>query len=225
MLCVRLDERIEQMCETFVDKYFWEDADMHVVWSGLPWIMAWPLLVNDYYFSLEDVYAALWYNMPLECLTQYQDYKDDVIYNGATDYNLKSFYHLIYKDASEDKSEKEKGWKYKIPEWINRTPRPPQPGYFTYYSDEPIITLCWSSTMKSWSIELSCADDTDDVTAERNDEDDGWEDEEARTRRFYKNPSCAGWGCKRTRGCCSAEWGQHSKLQQRGRRGLRWDNK
>jgi len=44
--------------------------------------------------------------MSLECLTKYQDYKDDVMYNGAVDYNLKSFYLLIYKDASEDKSEK-----------------------------------------------------------------------------------------------------------------------
>lgn len=44
--------------------------------------------------------------MPLDCLTKYQDYKDDVMYNGEVDYNLKSFYHLIYKDASEDKPEK-----------------------------------------------------------------------------------------------------------------------
>ena len=50
--------------------------------------------------------------MPLKCITDYQDYKDDVIYNGAVDYNLKSFYHLIYKtDASKDKSEeKENGY-------------------------------------------------------------------------------------------------------------------
>lgn len=37
---------------------------------------------------------------------QFQDYRDDAMRNGTAGYNLKSFYHLIYKDASEDKPEK-----------------------------------------------------------------------------------------------------------------------
>ena len=116
-------------------------------------------------------------------------------------------YLINHNYASKNPEEKEdEGWKYRVPEWINRTPRMPEPGDFTYYSDKPTIVLCWSSTMKSWSIQLSSTDDTDDVTAEWNDEDDGWEDEEARTRRFYKNPSRARRGRKGARGWCTAEW-------------------
>lgn len=134
-------------------------------------------------------------------------------------------YLISHNYASKNSEKKEdEGWKYRVPEWINRTPRMPEPGDFTYYTDKPTIVLCWSSTMKSWSIKLSCADDTDDVTAEWNDEDDGWEDEETWGAKFHCKASRRR-GCKRARGCRSAEWRQHSKLQQRDGRGLRWDNK
>lgn len=220
MLCVRLDERVEQMCEIFVDKYFWEDADMHVVWSGLPWIMSWPLFVNDYYFSLEDVYVALWYDIPLECLTKYQDYKDDVIYNGEVDYNLKLFYLLIYKDASKDKSEEKENGYWSVTDrphqrpkwWISQWSTAIWPFVWDYpYSPDwypTTITLC-SATREYRSVKLPSTDDTDDVTAKWNDEDDGWKDEEA----WRESKACC-WrrGRKGARGCCSAEWGQHSKL-------------
>ena len=179
--------------------------------------MSWPLLVNDYYFSLEDVYAALWYDMPLECLTKYQDYKDDVMYNGAVDYNLKSFYLLIYKDASEDKSEKKENGYWSMTDrphqrpkwWISQWPTVIWPYFWDYhYSPDwypTTITLC-SATRECRSVKLPSTDDTDDVTAKWNDENDGWENEEAGTRRFYKDPSRARRGCKGARGCCSAEW-------------------
>lgn len=216
MLCVRLDERVEQMCEIFVDKYFWENADMHVVWSGLPWIMSWPLFVNDYYFSLEDVYAALWYDMPLECLTKYQDYKDDVIYNGEVDYNLKLFYHLIYKDACEDKSEKKENSYWPMTDRPHQ--RPSRWGYWgtaiwPFVWDNPFdttdrpttITLC--GTTKCRSVELSSNDDSDDESAVRDDENDGWENEEV--RRTERKHCCKRWGCWRN--SCN-KWRQHSHL-------------
>lgn len=232
--CLRVDEMIQEMCEKFVDKYFWEDAEMHVTWADIPGIMAWPLLVNDYYFSLEDVYAALWYDMPLKCVTDYQDYKDDVIYNGAVDYNLKSFYHLIYKtDASEDKSEKkENGYWPKITDrphqrpqwWISQWPTAIWPFVWDYpYSPDwypTTITLC--STRECRSVKLSSTDDTDDVTAKWNDENDGWKDEEAGRE---SKVCCWRRGCERTWSHCSTEWGQCGKLWQRSRRGIRWSNK
>lgn len=232
--CLRVDEMIQEMCEKFVDKYFWEDADMHVVWADIPGIMAWPLLVNDYYFSLEDVYAALWYDMPLKCVTDYQDYKDDVIYNGAVDYNLKSFYHLIYKtDASEDKSEKKENGYWPMTDrphqrpqwWISQWPTAIWPFVWGYpYSPDwypTTITLC-SATRECRSVKLPSTDDTNDVTAKWNDENDGWKDEEARRE---SEVCCWRRGCERTWSHCPTEWRQCSKLQQRNRRGVRWSNK
>lgn len=64
------------------------------------------------------------------------------------------------------------------------------------------ITLC---SVKSWSIEFPCADDTDDVTAEWDDEDDGWENEEVRRE---SKACCWRRGRKGARSCCSAKWGQ-----------------
>lgn len=203
--CLRVDEMIQEMCEKFVDKYFWEDADMHVVWADLPGIMAWPLLVNDSYFSLEDVYSALWYDMPHDCIIKYEDYKDDVMYNGAVDYNLKSFYHLIYMQYADKSSEEEKGWCYTTKEGIDRTPRSwssyAEDGADFLYRPRTDITLC---AVESRSVKLSSTDDSDDEPAVRDDENDGWEDEKTRGSEWCK--SRGRWGCKRTRSCRSTKW-------------------
>ena len=122
-------------------------------------------------------------------------------------------YLIDHNYASKNSEKKEdEGWKYRVPEGTNWTPRQPEPGDFTYYPDKPTIVLCWSSAMKSWSIQFSRTDDTDDVTAEWDDENNGWEDEEVRrTKRFYK--SCWRRGCKRTWSRCSTEWGQCGDIQ------------
>ena len=51
--CLALDEFIYELCEAFVDKYYWDDADMYLIWEEVEWMILWPLFVNDDYFDLD----------------------------------------------------------------------------------------------------------------------------------------------------------------------------
>lgn len=182
--CMRVDEMVTEMCEAFADKYFWEDAEMFMVWENNVWLFPWPLFVNDYYFSLDDVYTAMWYDIPEDCLFQYMDYQEEVMYEWAVDYNLKSFYSLKYNNERCESSEKESCCK-------------------SGKSTSPRTT---TSSVKCWSVKCSYADDTDDAATGRYDEDDGWEDEEvggADSSYYYRHH------CKcRARSCRCDKWRQ-----------------
>jgi len=195
--CLRVDEMIEEMCEEFADRYFWVNSELHITWSSVEWMFPWPIFVDDYFFTLEDVYSALWYDIPYDCLIKYHEYMDDVMYEWALEYNLKNFYLLKYNNACED-SKKAKG-RYTIKEWINRTPRHNE-DCFTYTTDYPDVILCRS-------VELSSNDDSDDESAVRDDENDGWENEEVRGAE--RKHCCKRWGCWRN--SCN-KWRQHSHL-------------
>ena len=216
--CLALNEFIYELCDAFTDKYYWEDADMSIIWEDVEWMMPWPLFVNDDYFDIDEVYTAMWYNIPRKCIMQFLDYRDECLYDKAKpQYNLKSFYLLKYKtDASEDKSEKkENGYWSTITErphqrpkwWISQWPTAIWPFVWDYpYSTDwypTTITLC-SATRECRSVKLPSTNDSDDVTAEWNDENDGWKDE--KIRRTKCNKSCWRWGCKRARGGECSKW-------------------
>ena len=203
--CLALDEFIYELCEAFVDKYYWDDADMYLIWEEVEWMILWPLFVNYDYFDLDEVYTAMWYNIPRKCLLKFLDYRDNCLYdNSKPIYNLKSFYLLKYKDGNKSSS-KEEEWSWTITKtvpWDWYTPWKPQtdwdywPDHF--YREWYTITLC-SGSGKCWPVKCSNADDTNDVTDKWDVENDGWEDEEVRTRKFHKTTGCWRWGCKRAR--------------------------
>ena len=232
-LCLFVDEMITEMCEYFCDKYFWEDADMNLVWmSGyVEWLMVWPLFVNDYFFTIDDVYTALRFDIPFDCLLKWYDTADEKWYHSV---NLKNFYLYRYnKHASKDSKKEEKNgyWStiterpYQRPKWwISQWPTAIWPFVWDYpYSPDwykPTITFC--NTTECRSVKFSCDDDSDDESAMRDDEDDGWENEKIRRA---PNKSCWRWSCKRAWSCRSSKWGKCSKLQQGNRGRIRWDNK
>lgn len=216
--CLRVDEMIEEMCEEFADRYFWVNAKLHIIWDSVEWMFPWPIFVEDYFFTLEDVYSALWYDIPYDCLIKYHEYMDDVMYEWELEYNLKNFYLLKYNNACEDKSEKKENgywstttdWPYQRPKWwISQWPTAIWPFVWDYpYSPDwypTTITLC--NTTKCRSVKLSCNDDSDDEPAVRNDENDGWENEEVRGAE--RKHCCKRWGCWRN--SCN-KWRQHSHL-------------
>lgn len=114
--------------------------------------------------------------------------------------------YLIDHNYASKNSEKEKGWAYTIQEGINRTPR--SSSYWEadlVYRGRTDITLTpTTEPVKCRSVKLSSTDDTNDVTAEWNDENYGWKNEEVRRESKQSR-----WmrGCKRTWSCCSTEWG------------------
>lgn len=213
-LCKSVDEAVTRMCEMFTDKYFWEDADMNLVWANSRGYIVWPLFVNDFFFSIDDVYTAMYYNIPYKCLIEWYDSSDDKWHYPV---NLKNFYLYKYKKDGYKSSEEEKGWSYTTTEGIDRTPR----SWSSYTGDgadlvyrgkRTIILTQTTEPVKCRSVKFSSTDDSNDEPAVRDDEDDGRKDEEVRTREFYKNSGSCGWSCKRTRGCCSAKWRQRRKL-------------
>ena len=219
--CLALDEFIYELCEAFVDKYYWDDADMYLIWEEVEWMILWPLFVNDDYFDLDEVYTAMWYNIPRKCLIKFLDYRDDCLYdNSKPIYNLKSFYFLKYKDGNKSSSKKEDdSWTTTITKGIDRTPRTDwgtviwKDYDWGYYWPFWQITLCATKSMKCWSVKCSHADDTDDVTDKWDVEDDGWENEEARAGESCEARfNCRGWSCERARGSKCNKWRQHSKL-------------
>ena len=138
--------------------------------------------------------------------------------------------------ASKDsKQEKEEGYwstitgrPYQRPKWwISQWPTAIWPFVWDYpYSPDwypTTITLC--NTTECRSVKLSCNDDSDDESAMRDDEDDGWENEEVRGAVEEHDSSCRVRSCKRAWGCRSNKWGQCSKLQQGRWRRTCWDNK
>lgn len=124
-------------------------------------------------------------------------------------------YLINHNYASKDKSEeKENGYwsvtdrPYQRPKWwISQWPTAIWPFVWDYpyspdwYPTTTTFTLC--STRECRSVKLPSTDDTNDVTAKWNDENDGWKDEEA----WRESKTCC-WrrGRKEARGCCSAEW-------------------
>jgi len=105
-LCYLLNKSIDKFAERFVEKYFLaEDPDMkidiHFVEDSMSDELNYNVFINDYYFSLQDLYHALRYDIPWEVI--------DKRYNEATSVigwkailqgrvSLKNFYLLNYKE-------------------------------------------------------------------------------------------------------------------------------
>lgn len=101
-LCMFLESIQDDLYEMFVEKYYGKGADRYLVWKDIEWMLPWPLFVNDEYFSLDEVYTALRYNIPERCLMQYLDHREE-----EHNYNLKYFYLYIYgKNGSKNKQGK-----------------------------------------------------------------------------------------------------------------------
>ena len=122
-------------------------------------------------------------------------------------------YLISHNYASKDSKEEKNGYwsvtdrPHQRPAWwISQWPTAIWPFVWDYpYSPDwypTTITLC-SATREYRSVKLPSTDDTNDVTAKWNDENDGWKNEEAgRESKVW----CWRRGCERTWGCCSAEW-------------------
>lgn len=89
-LCYRVNDHLEQLAQVFIDTYFWTDIETE------GWFVEWGddelrynLYVNDYYFTISDVFTALWYNIPSEILWEWYDQ-----WISEKGVNLKNFYKM-----------------------------------------------------------------------------------------------------------------------------------
>ena len=88
-----MNDNIANFVMAFIYKYFFEDG----VFDGELYFVEhesdslhFNLYVNDYYFALDDIYTALWYDIPWETLEQRYYLSTDP--ENTDKINLKNFY-------------------------------------------------------------------------------------------------------------------------------------
>ena len=72
-LCYLLNKQIEWVAERFVEKYFETTANFYFVEEHMFDELNYTLYVNDYYFSMQDVYYALRYDIPRDVIDEWYD--------------------------------------------------------------------------------------------------------------------------------------------------------
>lgn len=94
-LCYLLNNTIDQVAERFIEKYFNDrqiPADFYFVEDHLSNEMNYTLYVNDYYFDMQDIYYALWYDIPFDILDERYEHQLDADMKWVSCANLKNFY-------------------------------------------------------------------------------------------------------------------------------------
>lgn len=102
-LCYKLNKLIDEVASKFAEKYF-SDASkvsMFFVEDSFSDELNYNIFINDYYFSLQDMYHALRYDIPWEVIDERYE-KSTAVINWKTilqeRVNLKNFYLLNYKE-------------------------------------------------------------------------------------------------------------------------------
>lgn len=91
-----LNDSIEKLVSEFALKYYWEDA--HIIRTDREIdCLHYNLQINDDYWNIDEIYTALWYNIPKKILFEYKEQSVDHAIRKGTFMNLKNFY-LMKKD-------------------------------------------------------------------------------------------------------------------------------
>ena len=99
--CYHLNKTIEAIAQRFAEKYFLAEdpeikLDIHFVEDSFSDELNYNVFINDYYFSLQDIYHALWYDIPFDIIDEwYEEWTTnvwDTILQAKV--SLKNFYLL-----------------------------------------------------------------------------------------------------------------------------------
>ena len=93
MECLQVNNAITWLVDSFWKEYYngdfkiqridWEDDCLH-----------YNLQINDDYRNIDEIYTALWYNIPEKILFKYLDERLDKALRHETFMNLKNFYFM-----------------------------------------------------------------------------------------------------------------------------------
>lgn len=89
--CLMLNDSIEKLVNEFTLKYYGEDA--HII--RIDWeidCLHYNLQVNDEYRNIDEIYTAMWYDIPKKILFQYYEERFEKAIKKEVMPNLKSFY-------------------------------------------------------------------------------------------------------------------------------------
>lgn len=100
-LCYSINKVIEDFTSRFVKKYFLDEdpemkIDIHFVEDSMSDELNFNVFINDYYFSLQDIYHALRYDIPWDIIEEWYDESTAVTWEAVFQarVNLKNFYLL-----------------------------------------------------------------------------------------------------------------------------------
>lgn len=91
MDCLQVNNAILYMVNSFWLKYYWDDFQM--VW--IDWeddCLHYNLQINDDYRNIDEIYTALWYDIPKKILFEYKEKSLESAYKKEPFMNLKNFY-------------------------------------------------------------------------------------------------------------------------------------
>ena len=93
MNCLTLNNSILYMTNEFWLKYYWEDFQIQRI-DREDDCLHYNLQINDDYRNIDEIYTALWYNIPEKILFKYLDERLDKALKHEVMPNLKNFYFM-----------------------------------------------------------------------------------------------------------------------------------
>ena len=97
MECLQVNNAITRLVDSFWKKYY--NGDFQIQW--IDWeddCLHYNLQINDEYRNIDEIYTALWYDIPKKILFEYKEESFAYALRKETFINLKNFY-LMKKDG------------------------------------------------------------------------------------------------------------------------------
>lgn len=91
--CLMLNDSIDKLVNEFTLKYYGEDA--HIIRTDREIdCLHYNLQINDDYWNIDEIYTAMWYNIPEKILFKYLDERLDKALKHEVMPNLKNYFKL-----------------------------------------------------------------------------------------------------------------------------------
>lgn len=93
MECLQVNNAITRLVDKYAKTYYWEDFQIQWIdWEDD--CLHYNLQINDDYRNIDEIYTALWYNIPEKILFKYLDERLDKALKHETMPNLKNYFKL-----------------------------------------------------------------------------------------------------------------------------------
>ena len=93
MECLQVNNAITRLVDKFAKTYYWEDFQIQRIdWEESE--LHYNLKINDEYRNIDEIYTALWYDIPKKILFEYKEKSLESAYKKEPFMNLKNFYFM-----------------------------------------------------------------------------------------------------------------------------------
>ena len=94
MECLQVNNAITRLVDKFWKKYYdWDFQIQRIDWEDDR--LHYNLQINDDYLNIDEIYTALWYDIPKKILFKYYDERLDKALKHEVMPNLKNYFNLF----------------------------------------------------------------------------------------------------------------------------------